>query len=229
MPRVWDGYQKDLIFRLTHYPDFGDYAVFGLVLLLIIMFFRGRRNTAKSMGSPLVLKTFTVNEAAPDGIAVHIVGRKSGLIAWLLTVVGFDALTTLIVNETEISFKSSSLYGQMLKLVPISMISSTTCGYFKPFGFLLFGTVFAVVGVIFAIGGIVAGALILIALGGILLGLYWTSKSMIISLTAGGMEPVGLRLRPSVIHGMSINLDKVAAAVTLINRRVAGERERGLR
>ena len=103
-------------------------------------------------GSTLVLREFKIyEEASPDGLSLKIVGRASGIIAWLLTVMGFNPETTLIVSQEEVSFKSSSLYGEINRLVPLASISSSNCGYSKPITFFVLGVIFVILGLI---GGI---------------------------------------------------------------------------
>ena len=79
----------------------------------------------KSFGPTLVLRRFKINDTPSADASVDIVGRASGITAWLLTVMGFDAETSLKMTSKEISFKSSSLFGQTNQVVPLPMVSST--------------------------------------------------------------------------------------------------------
>jgi hypothetical protein len=205
------------------------YAAIALVGLILLPILRRRRGGHYSMGSALVLRKFAVDETAADGVVLHIVGRKPGLIAYLLTVIGFDAETSLSMNEDEILIKTSSLSGQIHQLVPLPNVSSTQCGYYKPIGLLICGIVFFVLGIVAGIRDSGVGLLLFWVLGGILFASYWLSKSMLISIeTMGGMFPLGLRFKPSVIEGVSVDIQKVLQAVRLINQRVVAAQGRAV-
>ena len=52
---------------------------------------------------------------------------------------------------------------------------------------------------------------------------------MLISIeTMGGMFPLGLRFKPSVIEGVSVDIQKVLQAVRLINQRVVAAQGRAV-
>jgi len=55
---------------------------------------------------------------------------------------GLDAESTLQVSDLQVTFKSSSLFGQVHQVVPLASIASTHCGCTRPLGALLLGVVF---------------------------------------------------------------------------------------
>ena len=97
-----------------------------LGLLGAIAFRRGGSAVAGPSGPTLVLRRFDVSPNRPS--AVTIEGRPAGLVAWLLTTVGVDTLTTLRVSERDVSLRSANLSGEIHVLLPIEQISSTHCG-----------------------------------------------------------------------------------------------------
>ena len=113
-------------------------VVVFIVIVLGLLTRRGGRRLRIS-GRTLVLRKFKIDEAPSANVIIDIVGRKSGLIAWLLTVIGFDAKSTLNVTNKEVSFKNSSLFGQTHQVLPLPSVSSTHCGYSKPIGYLIIG------------------------------------------------------------------------------------------
>ena len=80
--------------------------------------------------SALVIKEAKVNEDGP--LYVKIKGRKSGLIAWFLALIGIDTTTTFEVYENRVEFTEGSLSGRIKEMIPLSSISNLGTGYMKP-------------------------------------------------------------------------------------------------
>ena len=78
----------------------------------------------------LVIKELEVNEDGP--LYVKIKGRKSGLIAWILTLLGIDCTTTFEVYDNRIEFSEGSLSGRIKEMIPLSMVCNLGTGYLKP-------------------------------------------------------------------------------------------------
>ena len=78
----------------------------------------------------LALKEKEINSKGPR--YVRLVGRKSGLIDWLLNLCGIDTTTVLEIYNDRIEYKYSSLSGIMLEVIPLSKVSNLVCRYFKP-------------------------------------------------------------------------------------------------
>lgn len=84
------------------------------------------------MGS-LVIKSWRA-ETKPDerGTLVEIIGRRSGLIGLLLSLIGIDPLTKLLVSAERLEFSWASLSGTEYRVIPLVNICSTYYGYSKP-------------------------------------------------------------------------------------------------
>ena len=67
-----------------------------------------------------------------DGNFVLIIGRNGGLLAWLLSLIGVDPTTRLLVGMDRVEFTTSSLSGTETRLIPLECICSTYYGYHKP-------------------------------------------------------------------------------------------------
>lgn len=80
--------------------------------------------------SALVIKEVEINEDGP--LFVKVKGRKSGLIAWFLTLIGIDTTTTLEVYETRIEFTEGSLSGRLKEMIPLSTVCNLGSGFLKP-------------------------------------------------------------------------------------------------
>jgi hypothetical protein len=88
-----------------------------IVLAVVVFIVAGgglacRGGGIRVTGPTLVLRKFTIDEAPSANVLADIVGRASGITAWLLTVMGFDAETSLNVTDKQVTFRSSSLFGQ---------------------------------------------------------------------------------------------------------------------
>ena len=84
-------------------------ATFGVVM---------RKGVLAVDGPVLVLRKFEFT--GPDSPSVQIQGRPSGVVAWLLTTLGLDTLTTLRIDEEGAVLTSASLGGVIRHLVPVA-------------------------------------------------------------------------------------------------------------
>jgi hypothetical protein len=108
-------------------------------------------------------------------------------------------------------------------VVPLASISSTHCGYTKPFGALLLG----VVSLLGALGGLFQSEspvfVIGIVLAGICFSAYWLMKKIAITIeTAGGMT-LGLAFKRSLIENVAVDIDEAVRAINLLNQRVVAQ------
>ena len=202
-------------------------AVVVIILIVGGLTRRGGRGIRIS-GPTLVLRRFKIDEDPSATILVDIIGRPKGIIAWLLTIMGIDAETSLKVTGKELTFRSSSLFGQIHHVAPLPSISSTHCGYSKPIGYFIIGIIFILVGLLSAISpilwefglygsrgltfGLIVGAIFLIA--------YWLSKKMtMVFETSGGMT-MGLIFKRSVIENVPVDIEKTLKAIHIVNNKI---------
>jgi hypothetical protein len=206
-----------------------ELIVVAVVVLFIIGGLSRRGGRSRISGPSLVLRKFNLNEAAPDGLVVDIEGRASGLISWLLTVLGLDAITTLKITGKELSFRSSSLFGQIYQVAPLPNISSTHCGYSKPIGYLVLGVLIGLAGIVASFaqhggGGLAGGGgmagLPLIVIGLVFIIAYFLSKKLAISVETSGGMVMGLTFKRSVIENVPVDIQKALMAIQLINRKI---------
>ncbi len=92
----------------------------------------GRKKTFGGWSSLVVQQWHAGNEPDEAGRFIFIRGRKTGIVAWLLTTLSLDADVALAVMEGRIEFEQSSLSGKEKTMIPLSSISSTEYGYHKP-------------------------------------------------------------------------------------------------
>ncbi|WP_028895466.1 zinc ribbon domain-containing protein [Syntrophorhabdus aromaticivorans] len=196
--------------------------IIGVVIAVFIATVLSQRGGARIAGPTLVLRKLKVNEQADDGFIIDIDGRASGIIAWFLTVVGFDAVSSLKVTATEIAFKSSSLFGQKHVVAPLTSITHTQCGYSKPIGLLIVGGLFIITGLCGAVtdhGG-AAGLVFSLLVGIAFLVGYWLLKKMTIMIETQGGTFMGLTFKRSVIENVSVDIGKVLETIRLINKKI---------
>ena len=193
-----------------------EMLIIGIILLLVLgsVFMKGRGGSVRISGPTLVLRRFKIDESPSAQTPVEIIGRVSGLTAWLLTTMGFDAETTLKVSTTDVSFKSSSLSGETHQVVPLASVSSTHCGYSKPIGLLIIGS-------LILIGGLIASQFVAgLLLGGIFLLAYWLTKKITISVETSGGLLMGLAFKRSVIENVSVDIEQALKAIRIVNDNV---------
>lgn len=192
--------------------------VVGFILVLVV---RGltRRGGIRIAGPILVLRKFIIEEDQSSNVLVDIVGRASGITAWLLTVIGLDAETSLKVTDKEVSFKSSSVSGQTHQVVPLPSVSSIHCGYSKSISYLILGAIVLLTSLFTVLDQGGGGAFFLIGLiiGGVFLVAYYLSKKIVVSVETSGGIVLGLSFKRSVIENVSVDIDKALKAIEIVN------------
>lgn len=200
-----------------------ELLVIGVIALVLGGITLGRRGGGvRILGPALVLRRFRVSESPSDGVHIDVVGRVSGILAWVFTTIGVQAETSLTVTATEVAFRRSSLFGQVHHVVVLPHVSSTHCGYSKPIGLLIVGGLIAVWSVLAAFtgGGNTNSTWAGLILGGVLLLAYWLLKKMTISVQTSGGTPLGLNFKRSVIEGVRVDIQRVRQAIELVNKKV---------
>jgi hypothetical protein len=171
---------------------------------------------------------------------VDISGRPKGLVAWILNVLRIDDETRLQLTATTLSIRRASLQGQNLTVLPLSEVGSTLCGFRKPLGLLAIGLFFAVSGVMSLLGGLLGAAvsrssfgrsndaaqstvwtLVLLIIAALFIVAYFLRKEMVIAVGDNSTSHMtGLTFMPSVIEGVSVDINRVIRATDILNRRM---------
>jgi len=152
----------------------------------------------------LVIKEATINEQGP--LYVRIVGRKPGLIAWLLNLVKIDSTTIFEVYEDRIEFTEGSLSGRFKETIPLSRICNLGTGYVKPFIFLVLA--FISIPLIAVIIGIFTLPLFLF--------LYFYNKSMVIYAIPNSARGASIVFKRSLIEGVNITEEDADKVITIL-------------
>ena len=167
-------------------------------------------------GASLVLREKVINPEGP--CYVKLVGRKAGLMDWLLTLIGINTTTTLEVFEDRIEYSYGSLSGRVLEVIPLSKTSNLLCGYFKPVIFLILAFVFLIAA--FATFGL---TLILTAF---FVFMYFFRKSVLISIIPNSGSSTSVAFKRSLIENQNITEEEAQQIIQLISNLVENANRR---
>ncbi|MFZ6870776.1 hypothetical protein ACO0LF_01755 [Undibacterium sp. Di27W] len=180
--------------------------------------------------SALVIKEWKVGTKAIDdkNNFISITGRQSGLIAWILSLMGVDPTTRILVGVDRVEFTSNSLAGTESRMLPLQSICSTYYGYHKPWkkalGF-------------FAIAFFIASSLIkeqmftpaiVILLVGALIGLvyYFLNRELTMGFVENSGLIDGIRFKRSVIENIDVNEEQAKSACVIIQKLIEAKEKR---
>jgi len=199
-------------------------SLLGFVFLILLYVAWASKRGAPSLGSALVLREFQVNDHATEGAVITIRGRVSGLVAWLLTLVGVDTETTLTVTTDRVSLQRASLSGRHVVQIPLANVASTQSAYYQPVWALLMAAWFAFTGLVLAAldNGFEAGAkekdiFSGLIMAGIFVVIFRLGRKIGISVESGGGTHYGIAFKPSVIEGVSVDLDAALRVAAILN------------
>ena len=183
-----------------------------------------------SRTSKLVLKKLVVREAATGEVTpvIELVGRQQGMISFLLTIAGISPITDLRLTHDEVCCNSTSVFGRQNHAVPLRAISSVAAGVRKPIGYLIMSCVFAIVGVIGGLRALWTDGLVTFLVGFVVCGafaalfiwLYVVNKRFFVNIFTQGGPPILLSLKPNVIEGVPLDLERALEVVKIIRGRV---------
>jgi hypothetical protein len=198
-------------------------SVIGFIFLILLYVAWASRKNAPS-GSVLVLREFQINAHATEGAVITIRGRVSGLIAWLLTLVDIDTETTLTVTTDRFSLQRASLSGRQVVQAPLATIASTHSAYYQPVWALLMAAWFALAGLVAAAldrsdesgakeKDLLAGLIIAV----VFMVIFRLGRKISIFIESGGGKYYGVAFKPSVIEGVSVDLDTALRVSAILN------------
>lgn len=172
----------------------------------------------------LVIQEKEINESGPHYI--HLKGRRAGIIAKLLSLMGIDASTSFDVYEDRIEFTSGSVFGRTTEVIPMSAVCNVGTGYVKPAA-LLFTGIFLLVG---SIPSFMqekwAGIITLLFAAGCFVG-YLLGKTMMVYARSTGADLDVIAFRRSVIENLKIDDSEANRIVQIMNKLVINANRRG--
>lgn len=219
-------------------PGFGfGIATFVELLMVVVLIVAAWSWRKGALGVTLVLREFHVSPDPEAPTLIRIVGRISGIVAWLLTSLQLSPEVEFHVTQQDLSIRSSSLSGVSHLFVPIDHISSTECGYRRSLlalGIVLINAVAIVVTVLSfggaanssEVGGMLGAVFIDLIIGGIAGLFYYLSKRIMLKIETEGGEHHGILFKRSVMEGVSVDLPDALRAIALLNAHILTQSRR---
>ena len=180
--------------------------------------------------SALVIKSWQVDTKPIDSKNnyISIVGRESGLIAWILSLIGVDPTTKILVGLDRIEFSSNSLAGTQFRMIPLQSVCSSYYGYHKPWkAALSFIVFFMVIGMSLSSTMAQSGnsgaafTTFLAATGlGAVIGViyYFLNRTLTLGFVENGGVINGIKFKRSVIENIDVNQEQAQKVCLLLQR-----------
>jgi hypothetical protein len=206
-------------------------VAFSLILLVAVIEWWRLRHA----GPNLVLREFRVGSAESTGEFLYILGRRSGIVAWLLVLFGLHAQTSFSVTDDEVARETVGPSGFESLYAPLSEITASRCSYYRAFWVLVLSLAFYLYGLIMLLLAMIqsndyqrqralaaaSDILWLCLVCGTACYLWYAlSKRVLISVTARGDVGLGVSFKRGIIGNVGIELRKAVAAVDLMNARI---------
>lgn len=168
---------------------------------------------------------------------VSITGRKAGLIDWLLSWMGIDPTTTILVGVDRIEFSSGSLAGTESRHIPLQSVCSTYYGYHKPWktAVFIFSLFFFSAGVFApaiagsgpSAGGFLVFLLMLIAGALTALIYYYLNRTLTLGFVEHSGFVNGIIFKRSVIENKDISHEQAKIVCIIVQRLIEKKEVRG--
>lgn len=156
----------------------------------------------------LVVKKVSIDESSSD-CQVEIVARKSGLVSWLMSLVGIDSTFTFRVFRDRLEAEEGNLSGRINTIIPLSALDTFTYGFMKPIICLVLAVVLFIMALVMFSDSAALGFIFLIvaAVMGVL---YYLRKSLILLFSTNGANGINFIFKRSLIEGVNVdeNLSK---------------------
>lgn len=191
----------------------------AVLILLFWIFSRTRKNGVTASSPTLVLKALNIFSEGKDGTYINIIGRPAGMISWLLTALGLETTTTLVLTSDRLTYSGASFRGEHYTVLPLPSIESTSCGYSKPIGWVVAGVLAIIIGLVFDRPDVQAESIIrivAIVLGALFIIKYFFSKKMYMAVSAG-QTTVSISFKKSVIENVPVTLERTKEAISVLN------------
>ena len=197
---------------ITFIDIVGFMISFGIMAAIALRVARGR-------SAALVLQQFRLaQQPQPAALpSVEIVGRRQGVVAFVLGLLGFSPITRLTLAGMELRCESTSLSGRRMQVIPIRQVANLAAGIHKPIGNLVSAVVLNWMGISYAIQHRTFLPITVTLVAGIVLVvLYALSKKFFIEIHSQGGPPISLLFKPNVLEGIPIDADQAMAVIGVI-------------
>ena len=180
--------------------------------------------------SALVIRSWKAADTAFDdkGTFVSIHGRKGGLVAWLLALVGVDPVTTLRITGERMELRESSLAGWKTVILPLENVDYIYHGYHSPWkkALVLFcicmiflPPAFAMLSGLMIPGGasMLAGMAGLLVSTAIALLYFFLERCFVIGLASGSGDKFDVKFKRSIVESHEINAKEAAYICDMVD------------
>lgn len=165
-----------------------------------------------------VVTNLEVNEDGP--CYVRIEGRKSGLIAWLLTLFGIEAMIKFEVYGDRIECSKTSLSGMICETIPLTAISNLGSGFVKPVFLFVFAAISAAIAVIAFFCNSTGTAMYWVISAVIFVVLYFWWKTMILYFIPNSASTILVKFKRSVIEGVELDENTAGEIIGIVSQLV---------
>lgn len=216
--------------------SYAVYFISGIVSLFlwIVIIAALRKNSAKIY----VLKAWSATTTPTDGEGtyVRILGRRPGIVAWLLARLGVDPTVTFSVTAKNVIHEAGAWSGHERKLIPIRHVNCFESGSRRPWlAALVIAALLAPVlgglsSLVFTLLVEPAGSMPVLLVGfliglGLALAYYMLNKTLRIQVNAAA-HSAEISFRRSVIENQTIDEAAAARVVAIIQTLVDQQRAR---
>ena len=174
---------------------------------------------ARNRTSTLVIQKFhiAVEPLPTSNPTVEIVGRMQGLLAFLLSLLGFSPITKFTISGSELRCQSTSLFGQRSQFIPLRCVSTMAAGIHKPISAVVWAGFVVMFGSYTSsfMGSWIPFFIALVA-AVMLVVRYVLSRKFFIEVYAQGGPPISLLFQPNVLEGVPIDVDQALEVVDVI-------------
>ena len=175
----------------------------------------------------LVIKSWKVQSRPNAGQPyVQVIARRSGLISFLLSILGIDATTTLMVSRQGFEYERGSLAGFVRRVTPFAHVSSVLYGQYKPWkatAFVMFLSLLASSALLERREFMGAGLGVLAVGFAVALAYYFLNRQLTVAFAEDSGYEVGLTFKRSVVEGQNIDEKALKRLVMIIEALMRGD------
>lgn len=176
----------------------------------------------------LVIKSWKVQSRPGVGQPyAQVIARESGLISFVLSLLGIDATTTLIVSGQGFEFERGSLSGFLRRVSPYGHVSSVLYGRHKPWkktvGLIMLSLFLGSSLMGHGTGMTMLGTLVLFGGVGLSLLYYFLNRELTLAFAEDSGQQMGITFKRSVVEGQEIDEAALKQLVIIIEALLRGE------
>ncbi|HVJ80571.1 MAG TPA: hypothetical protein VNC50_05830 [Planctomycetia bacterium] len=162
----------------------------------------------------LALREFTLRpDAFLDAPMLTLAGRSRGLGGWILTMLGLNPVSTLVVTRQSVRSDAASLFGSRVDVFPLDRVASFAAGSYRPINYLVAAPLAVVIGWRFGSIGLLVGLLI----AALCAGRYFLAQQFFIEFRSSGAAKLGFAFQTNLIEGVRVDLERMMRAADAVD------------